>query len=111
MNELLARWVAMGNNYGTEEGGWTEKADAEAAIEALVQHGYNRSELVILGKINDEEGWETLGDDQKYSHFCITDDSGENILQPGVWLEEDDKTEQGVNRLGPPNGWTWAFVA
>ena len=106
---LLNNWESLGNTYGTEEGGWKHRATCAKMIEQLLRMGYEGHELFILGRIGDEEGWEVVQDGTSYSHYCVTDSSGEYILQPGE--DDGERTEQGVCRMAPPKGFTWVFVA
>jgi hypothetical protein len=106
---LNTHWKWTVNNYGTGEGGWKQKPTAAKMVEQLLKHGYEGNELFILGRISDDEGWEEAQDGITYSHYCITDSSGEYILQPGE--DDGDRTEEGVLRMEPPKGWVWVFVA
>jgi len=105
---LLKHWDRLGNTYGTEEGGWTHLGLAESMRYELIAHGYSPDELFILGRMGGD-GWEVAAKNAKYDHFCITDNSGEYILQPGE--DDGELTEQGVCRMAPPKGWFWNFVA
>jgi len=106
---LLNTWEDLGNTFGVDEGGWKHRATAAKMVEQLLKKGFAPSELFILGRISEDDGWEVAANDVSYSLYCVTDSTGEFILQPGE--DDGERTEQGVCRLAPPKGWTWVFVA
>lgn len=110
MDELITSWEDLGNTYGTLEGGWKTPQEAGRALSALWEHGYKPEETVVIGRVG-EDGWEPAdpSHSERYDHFCITDNTGEYVLQPGE--DDGERTEEGVERLAPPKGWVWVFVA